>query len=243
MDKLHSQWIPQSIDKVLRKGYTNFNHHYYIRRKRWMYTCASCNVLSCWTNDREKMPKNCPMHKQELMDEAKQRYEAFSEFFVTSSEIEILGYGRWTRMKEILELCRRMGYKKIGIAFCAGMRDETRVITRIMREHGLEVVSVICKTGGVPKEEMGIREECKAKPYEFESICNPIAQAQLLNEQETEFNVAVGLCVGHDSLFCKHSNALVTTLIAKDRALAHNPIGAIYCADGYFKARLTPGAP
>ena len=60
----------------------------------------------------------------------------------------------------------------------------------------------------------------------------------LLNGQNTEFNIALGLCVGHDSLFYKHSEALVTTLVAKDRVLAHNPCGAIYCAEGYFKNKL-----
>lgn len=48
------------------------------------------------------------------------------------------------------------------------------------------------------------------------------------------------ICVGHDSFFYKYSDALVTTLIAKDRVLAHNPVGAIYCAEGYFKAKLEP---
>ena len=69
-------------------------------------------------------------------------------------------------------------------------------------------------------------------------MCNPIAQARLLNSRPTDFNIALGLCVGHDSLFYKHSDALVTTLVAKDRVLAHNPCGAIYCAEGYFKERL-----
>ena len=69
-------------------------------------------------------------------------------------------------------------------------------------------------------------------------MCNPIAQARLLNSQKTEFNIALGLCVGHDSMFYKYSEALVTTLVAKDRVLAHNPCGAIYCADGYFKQKL-----
>ena len=43
-------------------------------------------------------------------------------------------------------------------------------------------------------------------------------QALLLNGQKTQFNIALGLCVGHDALFCKYSDALVTTLAAKDRA-------------------------
>ena len=74
--------------------------------------------------------------------------------------------------------------------------------------------------------------------FRSEAMCNPILQAKLLNEQKTEFNVALGLCVGHDSLFYRYSDAMVTTLVAKDRVLAHNPVGAIYCADGYFKNRL-----
>ena len=100
------------------------------------------------------------------------------------------------------------------------------------------MVSVICKTGGISTEEVGIPEEVKIHPGEFEAMCNPIAQAKLLNEQHTEFNIEVGLCVGHDSMFYKYSDAMVTTLVAKDRVLAHNPCGAIYCAEGYFKKRL-----
>ena len=115
---------------------------------------------------------------------------------------------------------------------------EARVGAGLFRSQGFEVVSVICKTGGASKEAAGIPEECKIHPGQFEAMCNPIGQASLLNEQKTEFNVAIGLCVGHDSLFYRYSDAPVTTLVAQDRVLAHNPCGAIYCADGYFKERL-----
>jgi len=97
---------------------------------------------------------------------------------------------------------------------------------------------VICKTGGFPKESVGIPKEKKVNADAFEPMCNPIAQAEFLNSQETEFNIALGLCVGHDSMFYKYSKQMVTTLVAKDRVLAHNPCGAIYCAEGYFKKRL-----
>ena len=117
----------------------------------------------------------------------------------------------------------------------ARMREETEAL---LREQGFDVVSVICKTGGFEKELSGIPKEGKIHPEQFEPMCNPIAQARLLNSQKTEFNIALGLCVGHDSMFYKYSEALVTTLVAKDRVLAHNPCGAIYCADGYFKQKL-----
>ena len=59
-------------------------------------------------------------------------------------------------------------------------------------------------------------------------MCNPAGQAALLNRVETELNILCGLCVGHDAIFAKESNAPVTTFIAKDRVLAHNPAGAVY---------------
>jgi uncharacterized metal-binding protein len=128
-----------------------------------------------------------------------------------------------------------MGYKKIGMAFCMGLRGEAEIAARIMRRKGLDVVSAVCKTGGIAKESVGIPKENKIKPDEFEAMCNPIAQAKLLNGEGTQLNVVVGLCVGHDALFYRHSDAFVTTLVTKDRVLAHNPAGAIYCADTYLK--------
>jgi len=67
-------------------------------------------------------------------------------------------------------------------------------------------------------------------------MCSPLGQADLLNEAGTDFNIVMGLCVGHDALFCKHSKAPVTTLIAKDRVLAHNPAGALYSR--YWRKKL-----
>jgi hypothetical protein len=71
-----------------------------------------------------------------------------------------------------------------------------------------------------------------------EGVCNPVMQAELLNQAGTDLNVVMGLCVGHDSLFYKYSEALVTTLVAKDRVLAHNPAGALYQAGAYYKKLL-----
>ena len=204
-----------------------------------MYTCADCNLRACGTADPEKLPKNCPMREREVMESAMGEYglPENRDFYVTASEIEALGYCQWPRVKETVQLCLRMGYRRIGLAFCRGLSREAKVFSDILRPAGLEVVSVICKTGGADKTVCGIPEEHKIHPNEFEPMCNPIAQALLLNEQHTDFNIALGLCVGHDSMFYKYSDALVTTLVAKDRVLAHNPAGALYCAEGYFRER------
>lgn len=205
-----------------------------------MYTCANCTIHACRDAHHENQPANCPIRNEKLVKEALEEYRKpeINRFFVTSSEIEHDGYCQWPRLKETMVFCKRMGYKKIGLAFCTGLSKEARIVADLMRKEGFQVVSAICKSGGIDKSEVGIPEEKKLHPCEFEAMCNPILQAKLLNEQKTEINVVLGLCVGHDSLFCRYSEAMCTTLVVKDRVLAHNPVGAIYCADGYFKNRL-----
>ena len=66
-------------------------------------------------------------------------------------------------------------------------------------------------------------------------MCSPISQAEILNDSEVDFNVLVGLCVGHDSLFFKYAKAPVTVLIAKDRVFGHNPAAALYQSHAYYR--------
>ena len=205
-----------------------------------MFTCANCEVLACKKENPEKIPANCPLNQTEIARAVRQEYERedIKKFFVTSARVESKGYCQWPRVKEIVEFSKEMGYKKLGVAFCGGLQQETKILVKILKEHGFTVSSIVCKNGGVPKEEFGLRDEDKVRPGTYEVICNPLAQAKLLNKEGTDFNIAVGLCVGHDSLFFKYSQAPVTVLIAKDRVLAHNPAGALYCADGYFSKKL-----
>ena len=138
------------------------------------------------------------------------------------------------RIAEIIEFCKRMGYRRIGLAFCLGLRREAAVVQRVFSAHGLEVVSVVCKVGAVDKTVIGADEADKLSPGQHESMCNPVAQAFLLNEARTDFNVVLGLCVGHDSLFLKHSDALCTVLAVKDRLLGNNPLAAVYTEPSYY---------
>lgn len=205
-----------------------------------MYTCASCTIHACKDPEHKNKPKNCPMRQEEMLKEIRKEYDRpeIRKFYVTSSELEHDGYCQWPRLKETVEFCKRMGYEKVGLAFCVGLYREAKVVADLLRKNGFTVVSAICKSGGIDKCEAGIPDEKKLNPGTFEAMCNPIMQAKLLNEQNTEFNIALGLCVGHDSLFYHYSDVMVTTLVAKDRVLAHNPVGAIYCAESYFKNRI-----
>jgi uncharacterized metal-binding protein len=57
----------------------------------------------------------------------------------------------------------------------------------------------------------------------------------LCNRAETGVNVIVGLCLGHDMLFTKHSKAPVTTLVCKDRVTGHNPVAVLYGRNFFCK--------
>jgi len=138
------------------------------------------------------------------------------------------------RIREIAELAKRMNVRNVGLAFCTGLSEEARKTVEILEGHGLEIHSVCCKCGGVDKTRLGVPKEHKiSDPEKFEAGCNPIVQAEILNNAGTGFNVIVGLCVGHDMLFTRASKAPVTTLIAKDRVTGHNPLASLYV--GYHK--------
>lgn len=140
------------------------------------------------------------------------------------------------RMLEIIEFCKRMEYTHLGLAFCGGLHKEARVVSEILEINGFKVTSAMCKVGCMDRTCLGLENPENI----HKSVCNPIGQALILNDAETQFNIVMGLCVGHDSMFLKNSNAMCTIFAVKDRVLAHNPLGAIYNIDSNFKYLKTP---
>jgi uncharacterized metal-binding protein len=202
-------------------------------------SCVDCGILNCKTRDKE-YPEFCLTAEltQETIEKVRALYEEEenNKVSVISAQIENEFYLRYTRVEEVIEFACRMGYKKIGIATCVGLIEESRILARILRKNGFEVYGAVCKIGSFLKTEVGVPEEDITRTGAV--MCNPIMQAEVLNQAGTDFNVVVGLCVGHDSLFYKYSEALVTTLVAKDRVLAHNPAGALYQTGAYYKKLL-----
>ncbi len=198
------------------------------------YTCAYCQKNSCHKKEMENAPLNCPTKKEEKeLEEILEKYKEKENYDIAkvSAEVVMDNYGAKPRVKEIIDFCKAMNYKKLGLAFCVGLAKEANVFAQMLRKNGFEVESVICKLGSVDRKNIGI-DNCNVP------MCNPIAQAELLNRERTDFNIVLGLCVGHDTLFFKYSEAPVTVFAVKDRALAHNPLGAIYLADSYYKNKV-----
>lgn len=203
-----------------------------------IHSCVDCGTQNCKYQDRT-YPDFCPT--DHLRDEDRQwalaRYDESNnrQVMIASAEVEYEGYCQWTRVQEIMEFARKIHAQRIGIANCIGLINEARIFARILHANGFEPYSVICKVAGQPKTSMGIPARCESIGA---AMCNPILQARLLNEARTDLNVVIGLCVGHDSLFYKYSDAYVTTLVTKDRVTGNNPAAALYTANSYYRKKF-----
>jgi uncharacterized metal-binding protein len=217
--------------------------------------CARCQVPKgkrVCDSVNGAAPRGCPTREgREVITAAMCAYAdpSIRAFAQHASRQEAAGYSdresgarpALTRIEEVCAFAARAGFRRLGLAFCAGLIHEAEVLDRILVAYGFEVVSVVCKVGAVPKEELGLGEGDKVRPGTFETMCNPIGQAELLNRAGTDLNVMLGLCVGHDALFLRHAVAPCTVLAVKDRVLGHNPLAALYTAGSYYR-RLVEGS-
>ncbi|HXE96078.1 MAG TPA: DUF1847 domain-containing protein [Dongiaceae bacterium] len=222
-------------------------------------SCAKCSAVwqkcgttNCWSGDPAQAPPrpgNCPTGAyDDVVQHTLAEYRGDSEdakIAFVAARVEGLCYqpvpgsdavnARWTRVEDTIAFAKLMGYRKIGMATCIGLLDETERLAKILTAQGFEPLSVCCKAGSIDKLELGLAEADKVRPGTFEPACNPLAQAEICNRMGTDMNIIVGLCVGHDMLFNKHSKAPVTTLIVKDRVTGHNPIAVLYGQNFYYK--------
>lgn len=209
-----------------------------MNEKEQLRSCVDCGTQNCKFKNRT-YPEFCLTTNldQADLDWAMERYndDRNHEVMVASAEVEYEGYCQLTRVEEIMTFARKIGARKIGIANCIGLINEARIFAQILRKNGFESYAVICKVGGKAKTSVGIPAACEGIGA---AMCNPILQARLLNEAHTDLNVVIGLCVGHDSLFYRYSEAYVTTLVTKDRVTGHNPAAALYTARSYYKKKL-----
>ncbi|KIX14553.1 DUF1847 domain-containing protein [Dethiosulfatarculus sandiegensis] len=226
-------------------------------KKEHLPSCAAFayeNPNKICVSENGTPAKGCPtLTKKKVLAEANKEYEdpGIKEFAHQASAQEASAYANRgqsdyvlqpakTRIQEICEFAHRMGYKRLGMAFCVGLAKEAMAVEEIFKIHGFEVASVCCKAGRTPKEVLDLKVDETIRYNTEESLCNPIFQAKALNDSKTEFNVLLGLCVGHDSLFFKYAEAPVTVLAAKDRVTGHNPLAPIYQTNSYYQKLKHP---
>ena len=187
--------------------------------------CAQCGHKNCY-----KIGQNCLGWS---VDDVKEQYQGRElEMMQAAACTEGRYYLKLTRLEESVEFAKLLGTKKIGLAFCIGLAEEAKLIEAYFAKF-FEAHSVFCKVCAIEKDKLGLEP---IKDGAKEVMCNPKVQAAILNKEETELNFTVGLCVGHDMLFTSASAAPVSCLVAKDRVMAHNPLGAVYSR--YWRRKL-----
>lgn len=124
-----------------------------------------------------------------------------------------------SRLEELAAYAKAAGYKKLGIANCFSMQKYADRLKEILSEKGFDVFAVNCKESGL--DGCDISSEMKGP------CCDPLSQAEYLNGCGTDFNINLGLCLGHGLLFQKYSKAPVTTLVVKDPATGHHSVDSL----------------
>ena len=163
------------------------------------------------------------VYSEKALEKANEIYETdegAKKSYAASNALKAEGKGQWTRIQEVLGYIKHMGFEKVGLAHCAGLMGEADTLAEIFAGNNVELSRIACQVGG--------------------KGCNPVGQAMTLNEVGTDFNIVMGLCMGHDILFQQFSDAPSTVLAIKDRVAFHNPIAPLYSAS--WKGKLTRNA-
>jgi len=226
-------------------------------RENMLSECAKCRIRICDPRMKtgkplpsiDKAPPYCPMRRMpEIFNQASDEYQQSGvyEFARLSSVQEYECYEPTsegfrtlnTRLDELIQFSQKCHYQKLGIAFCTGLDAEAAILTEVLEDKGFSVASVRCKAGQREKEDIGIVEEKIAGPDRVETMCNPIAQALVLNAEKVDLAVMLGLCTGHDTLFIRYCRVPLTVFAVKDRVLGHNPMAALYLSQSDYYSRF-----
>ena len=207
------------------------------------FSCLSCAGEACEFQTGGNPPQCVEgLVSEAIHEEVRERYrEPENHRVMQAAALTSERCANLTRVQETLEFAARMGARKIGIATCTMLLDESRTLRKLLERAGFEVFGVACKVEGNRRADLGLAPA--ADGGEGPVLCNPVMQARILNEAGCDLNVIVGLCVGHDTLFMQHAEAPVTYLVVKDRVLAHNPAAALYTKGSYYRRLLSPDLP
>jgi len=190
--------------------------------------CHQCKNNECLIRHPNGIPEYCQAQGyRELIEKNKQPYHDMDIKRIHLATARVINRGKddWNRIKQCIEFARELGVTRVGLAVCVALLREGREFARFLGRAGFQVVSVACTIGGLNPQETGISDEW-VSPRGIS--CNPIAQAEIMNEEKTELNFVYGLCVGHDTLFMMKSKAPVTYVAVKDTVTGNNPSAVLH---------------
>ncbi len=182
------------------------------------------NCLLCNTKECKVSGKDCNDRHDEIV--AEYREAPLRSLYKSADELVAGGRaGTLSRLDEIIEFSRLQGYRRIGLAYCYSMEDWAGEVRKILKDAGFSVSSIRCTVNGVREEEVvpGLKDSVN---------CNPIGQAEAVNESDADLVIEMGLCLGHDIIFHQYVRKPLTVLFVKDRKFGHVPQRALKSLSG-----------
>jgi uncharacterized metal-binding protein len=193
--------------EVLFQGFQDYN----------IMDCTNCQPKTC----RES--ESCGIEKfdnaEVIIDYQKPENQKILQ--AAASLVDNGKAGTLSRLKETIAFIKRIGYKKVGLAYCYGMEKEANQLKEMFRREGIKLRTVSCTVGGINQDEINISS------YTEKVSCNPLGQARELNNEEVDFVIIMGICLGHDILLQRNLKSDFTTLVVKDRVFANAPLKAL----------------
>ncbi|MBI2393050.1 MAG: DUF1847 domain-containing protein, partial [Deltaproteobacteria bacterium] len=174
------------------------------------YGCLYCATAASFRGETARMPKTCPTrtHLALAHDPAPYREPERHATMVAADGTPFTGERVLrNRVEELVAYAHARGLAKIGVAFCVSLIKEAQHLGKLLKRAGLDAELVCCRVGAIDYSEIDL---AKAHPDEFAAICNPVAQAKLLNEAKVDLVAQVGLCIGHDLILQEECDAPVT---------------------------------
>lgn len=186
-------------------------------------SCTECTVHACFAGGA--LPSDCTSNlaSEDVREKACAFYlesDVAPLVNAASEATHAALNGKWPRIRELILFAHEMGAHRIGIASCKSFIPESEMLADILRSEGFEPIDAMCRIGSLRRSDVGLHDESPERANML--TCNPYMQADVLNEAGCDFNIIMGLCLGHDMMFTKRSNAWVTTLAIKDWSCAHD---------------------
>ncbi|OGI10059.1 MAG: hypothetical protein A2Y40_08750 [Candidatus Margulisbacteria bacterium GWF2_35_9] len=176
--------------------------------------CLACKNKLCKLNS-----KDCNSNRDDIIPKYKE--ELNNRMYLNADKLVAGGKaGNLSRLEEIVELSVSNQYKQIAIAYCYSMENLALDVKKFLKENGIKTSSYRCTINGIKENQV-----CDTLGNNVN--CNPIGQAEAINNSDVDFVIEMGLCHGHDILFHQYLKKPVSTFIVKDRVYNHNPANAL----------------
>jgi len=185
-------------------------------KKRSNKGCICQDTCKYYIYKNDIVPRKCPsIVYKNIIQEAKSIYQSESsdarKIWKAFAKLIHTGGAKKSRVEHVIDVCTAMQINKIGIASCLRYIKIAHYLMKLLRKRGFEVHIALCKLGGFKVEDLKINKNTNW------IVCNPVAQALLLNALKCELNITLGLCMGQDLIFNKYSKGFVTNLIVKEK--------------------------